>query len=127
MNPEAMMSMINKVASFIVGPDKAQQGCNMALNMFTSGKYSNSKEGMMKALMDRNVSRSQFNQIAGYLNHPWAQKANQFLGNFMPGMTSALSQVTKEIDAEYGRQGTNGQSVSANTGVNSEFPPLRKR
>lgn len=127
MNPEAMLSIINKVAGFLVGPDKAQQGCNMAKEMFANGNYANSKQGMMKALMDRNVSRGQFNQIAGYLNHPWAQKANQMLGNFMPGMTNALSQVTKEISAEYDRQGTNGQNGSANSGVNNEFPPLRKR
>lgn len=127
MNPDSMLSIISKVAGFIVGPDKAQQGCNIAREMFLSGNYENSKAGMMKALMDRQVSQNQFSQMAGLLNHPWAQKANGFLGAFMPGAANALNQVSQQINAEYERKGTSTPNSSAHSGVNSEFPPLRKR
>lgn len=123
MNPKSMLPWIQKLLAAKFGQDRAQQAIAWAEQKFDAGNYQNNRSGIMKALSDAQVSHGQLNQMLGYLNNPIA---NSILGTFAPNLASSLRNIGQEVTAEMGgAQAPPRQTVQS--GVNNEFPPLRKR
>lgn len=123
MNPQSILLWIQKLLAARIGPEQAGQAVAWAEQKFKAGNYQNDRSSIMKALSDAQVSHGQLNQMLGYLNNPIA---NSILGAFAPNLASFLRNIGQEITASMGdTQGRPGQP--AQSGVNDEFPPLRKR
>lgn len=124
MNPDKILSMAQTFLTPKLGAEKASRYCNWAREKFTAGNYGNGKSDLLRALRDSQVSKGQFSQMLGYLNNPIA---TSILGTFAPNLVPTLKKMGQEVSGEMVDSPVGAARSTAKSGVDAEFPPLRKR